>query len=232
MATGSFGSRCLGCGERLEAGVGHRRSDTVLRWQRRRFRDYWTRLSRGPVVGRPTGRIVPHRPASLPLPARPPRFFLPAPLGLTRTSTVSGGAADGLRSRLPRVRRTRLSQEHGESPRESDTLVARDSPRQASWPLTSRRPQSLPDPAPMSPLGGNACRVAGRCGDRRGIALREGGDECGICRLDGGPGIAGLGRRKYSSHEDGYDGDRKGQESSCRTRRMTGLLVFESRASG
>ena len=27
--------------------------DTVLRWQRRRFRDYWTRLSRRPVVGRP-----------------------------------------------------------------------------------------------------------------------------------------------------------------------------------
>jgi putative transposase len=27
--------------------------DTVLRWQRRRFRDYWTRRSRRPVVGRP-----------------------------------------------------------------------------------------------------------------------------------------------------------------------------------
>jgi hypothetical protein len=27
--------------------------DTALRWQRRRFRDYWTRLSRRPVVGRP-----------------------------------------------------------------------------------------------------------------------------------------------------------------------------------
>jgi transposase InsO family protein len=31
--------------------------DTVLRWQRRRFRDYWTRLSRRPVVGRP--RVTP-----------------------------------------------------------------------------------------------------------------------------------------------------------------------------
>jgi putative transposase len=27
--------------------------DTALRWQRRRFRDYWTRRSRRPVVGRP-----------------------------------------------------------------------------------------------------------------------------------------------------------------------------------
>ena len=27
--------------------------DTVLRWQRRRFRDYWTRRSHRPVVGRP-----------------------------------------------------------------------------------------------------------------------------------------------------------------------------------
>src|SRR2546427_1170437 len=27
--------------------------DTVLRWQRRRFRDYWTKLSRRPTVGRP-----------------------------------------------------------------------------------------------------------------------------------------------------------------------------------
>jgi putative transposase len=26
---------------------------TVLRWQRRRFRDYWTRCSHRPVVGRP-----------------------------------------------------------------------------------------------------------------------------------------------------------------------------------
>src|SRR5229473_4477752 len=27
--------------------------DTVLRWQRRRFRDYWTKFSRRPTVGRP-----------------------------------------------------------------------------------------------------------------------------------------------------------------------------------
>src|ERR687892_326854 len=27
--------------------------DTVLRWQRRRFREYWTRLSRRPTGGRP-----------------------------------------------------------------------------------------------------------------------------------------------------------------------------------
>ena len=27
--------------------------DTVLRWQRRRFRDYWTKLSRRPPGGRP-----------------------------------------------------------------------------------------------------------------------------------------------------------------------------------
>jgi len=27
--------------------------DTVLRWQRRRFRDYWTKLSGRPTVGRP-----------------------------------------------------------------------------------------------------------------------------------------------------------------------------------
>src|SRR5262249_35899023 len=27
--------------------------DTVLRWQRRRFRDHWTKLSRRPTVGRP-----------------------------------------------------------------------------------------------------------------------------------------------------------------------------------
>jgi putative transposase len=36
--------------------------DTVLRWQRRRFRNYWTRLSRGPVVGRPP--ITPENPRS------------------------------------------------------------------------------------------------------------------------------------------------------------------------
>ena len=29
--------------------------DTVLRWQRRRVRDYWTRRSHRPVVGRPPG---------------------------------------------------------------------------------------------------------------------------------------------------------------------------------
>jgi putative transposase len=28
--------------------------DTVLRWHRRRFRDYWTKLSRRPQVGRPS----------------------------------------------------------------------------------------------------------------------------------------------------------------------------------
>src|SRR6266581_7840007 len=28
--------------------------DTVLRWQRRRFREYWTKLSRPPVVARPS----------------------------------------------------------------------------------------------------------------------------------------------------------------------------------
>jgi hypothetical protein len=29
-------------------------SDTVLRWQRRRFREYWTRFSRGPIARRPS----------------------------------------------------------------------------------------------------------------------------------------------------------------------------------
>src|SRR5437764_14591631 len=38
--------------------------DTVLRWQRRRFREHWTRLSRRPVVGRPP--VAPERPAPVP----------------------------------------------------------------------------------------------------------------------------------------------------------------------
>jgi hypothetical protein len=41
----------LGCPIRLWA---EWRQDTVLRWHRRRFRDYWTKLSRRPQVGRPS----------------------------------------------------------------------------------------------------------------------------------------------------------------------------------
>jgi hypothetical protein len=36
--------------------------DTVLRWQRRRFREYWARLSRRPTGGRPAPRRRDRRP--------------------------------------------------------------------------------------------------------------------------------------------------------------------------
>ena len=38
--------------DRLEAGAGHRVANTVLRWQRRRFREHWTKLS-GPPTAQP-----------------------------------------------------------------------------------------------------------------------------------------------------------------------------------
>jgi hypothetical protein len=34
--------------------------DTVLRWQRRRFREHWTKLSRRPTPGPPAGRPRDH----------------------------------------------------------------------------------------------------------------------------------------------------------------------------
>ena len=37
----------------LEAGPSHRVAVTVLRWQRRRFREHWTKLSGRPIAGRP-----------------------------------------------------------------------------------------------------------------------------------------------------------------------------------
>src|SRR2546427_13228849 len=38
---------------RLEAGARHCAPNTVLRWQRRRFCEHWTKLSAGPIAGRP-----------------------------------------------------------------------------------------------------------------------------------------------------------------------------------
>ena len=37
----------------MEAASRDRDANTVLRWQRRRFREYWTKLSAGPTGGRP-----------------------------------------------------------------------------------------------------------------------------------------------------------------------------------
>jgi hypothetical protein len=51
-ATDSSGFAYPACGQ-SGAGPHHRDSRQVLRWQLRRFRDYWTKLSRRPQVGRP-----------------------------------------------------------------------------------------------------------------------------------------------------------------------------------
>ena len=55
--------------------------DTVLRWQRRRFREYWTQLS-----GRPTGGRPPSAPRSPPSSGRWPRRI---PCGAPRASMAS-----------------------------------------------------------------------------------------------------------------------------------------------
>ncbi|PYN73385.1 MAG: hypothetical protein DMD96_32800 [Candidatus Rokuibacteriota bacterium] len=50
---GGSGSRCPGCGASWRQALVIVSPNTVLRWQRRRFREYWARLSARPAAGRP-----------------------------------------------------------------------------------------------------------------------------------------------------------------------------------
>ena len=70
--------------------------DTVLCWQRRRFRDYWTRRSRRSVVGRP--------PVAPELRALVPKWPPPIPYGVppeSMASSSSWASTFGRAHRLP-----------------------------------------------------------------------------------------------------------------------------------
>src|SRR2546427_2782034 len=58
--------------------------NTVLRWQRRRFREYWTKLSAGPTGGRPPLRAQIQTPGRRMGPAKPSWGAPPIPAELLK----------------------------------------------------------------------------------------------------------------------------------------------------
>jgi hypothetical protein len=67
--------------------------DTVLRWQRRRFREYWARLSRRPTEGRPPLDRVYGQPFRHRVKGMGTEDLLTAPQSRDRTRSWSGSSA-------------------------------------------------------------------------------------------------------------------------------------------
>jgi hypothetical protein len=138
--------------------------DTVLRWQRRRFRDHWAKLSGRPTVGRApvnaaiialvrrmTAANPPwlHANVALPVHAREQlehlcRYLLRPPLALERLTESSGGSCCTSCPTAPRWRHAPAARSAG-----ADREAQRPHPSAPVAPAPVPRPPGTPRPASL-----------------------------------------------------------------------------------
>ena len=144
MATGSFGVALSRLWRGWKQALVIVAPDTVLRWQRRRFRDYWTRLSRrlswaAPPVTPEIRALVARMAAANPLWGAPRIHGELLKVGMKVAERTVSRLMPKRRPSPSQTWRTFLTNhvrdlvsmdflEHGESPHESDTLLAKDGP--------------------------------------------------------------------------------------------------------